>query len=388
MPSNERENQRVEKQKQKDKKTRFTVWVILFVIIFVLIIMKVCEIDFQDIKNRINSSNGTSISASAYPAKLDFMSDADVKLVNNELDILTNSQFVSLEPSSGNKVYSFDHGYSNPVLETAGNYTCTYDQGGTRIRLDSTNDLLFEKSLDKNIISATVSKNGSLVFSTFSDNGKSKLIVINKNGKKKLDIDVNEGYIVSVASNPSASRIAYVTVNSKDAYLISTIHIFSVNDEREINTFDIKNDSILKLKYTDSDNIYVIGNTFLSVIKSEKKLVDVFKQGSISTISYCFTVNDELVINYSNFTNAASSKIAYVKPNGKVKTEIKLKSIPKFVSSNTNEVTVLLPNKIVIYSLTKGEKKNTIKCDNSINSVYTLSSKNYVQYGQYIDRID
>lgn len=388
MPSNERENQRIEKKKQKDKKTRFIVWIILFVIIIALIIMKVCEIDFYDLKNKINSTNETSISASLYPVRLDGMNDADVKLVNDKLDILTNSQFVSLEPSSGKKLYSFDHGYSNPILETAGNYTCIYDQGGTRIRLDTNSDLLFEKSLDKNIISATVSQNGSIIFSTFSDNGKSKLVVINKNGNKKLDYDVSDGYITSIAANSSASRIAYVTVNSKDAYLISTIHILSVSDCREVNSFSIKGDSILRLKYTDSDNIYVVGDSFLSVIKSDKKMVDVFSQGNISTLNYCFTVDGELIINYSKFQNAASSKIAYVKSNGKIKTEISLKSIPKYISSNSNEISVLLPNKIVTYSLRKGEKKNTIKCDNSLNSAYTLSSKNYVQYGQCIDRIE
>ena len=60
MPSNERENQRIENKKQKEKKAKRIIWITLFVVLAVLLALKVCEIDVADIKNRINSLAVTS----------------------------------------------------------------------------------------------------------------------------------------------------------------------------------------------------------------------------------------------------------------------------------------------------------------------------------------
>ncbi len=389
MPSNERENQRIERKKLKEKKAKKIVWIILGTIILLLIVMKVCEIDFADIKNKMNATSlSSSASNNGFPYTIDIRKDTNLSFVNGKFYVLGDSDVVSLEPSTAKETYSFDHGYASPVFKSNGNYTCLFDRGGTRVRLDSTSENLYEKTLDRNIITAEVAKNGTIVYSSFCDDSKSKIVVIDKKENKKLEYDVNDGYVTTLAINSNASKIAYTSVNSKNAFLSSTVHILKVSDKEELISADYKKANVLDLHFTDSDNLYVVGDTFLSMIKSADKNEYIFKQGTISTVNYCYTSSNELIINYGEYSNSSKSKLDYIKSNGKIKTSISLKESSKFISSNSNEITVLFHNKIIVYSLTKGERKQSVSCDSSVNSAYKISSDIYIQYGQCIDVID
>lgn len=386
MPSNERENQRIENKKQKEKKAKRIIWIALFVVLAVLLALKVCEIDFADIKNRINSLSVTSaVSDNNYPVTVNVTNGESIKLVNGKLYALNESSVVSVDPASASQSYTFDHGYASPVFKSNGNYTCLFDRGGTRLRLDTTSEELYEKSFDKSIITADVANNGTIACALFSDEAKSRIIVLNKNENKKLDYNVKDGYVTYVSLNQNASLLAYTSVNSKNAFLTTTVHILNIGSGEDEFTLEYDKTNIIDLHFNDSGNLYVLGDNFLSVIKSQKKEEVVFKKGSISTINYCYTSSNELVINYSGYNKSSKSKVAYIKSNGKVKSSFSIKGEAKSISSSSNEITVLLPQKICIYSLTKGEKKESISCDSSVNSAVKASSRVYVQYGQYID---
>ena len=100
MPSNERENQRIENKKQKEKKAKRIIWIALFVVLAVLLALKVCEIDFADIKNRINSLSVTSaVSENNYPVTVNVSNGESIKLVNGKLYALNESSVVSVDPA-------------------------------------------------------------------------------------------------------------------------------------------------------------------------------------------------------------------------------------------------------------------------------------------------
>lgn len=386
MPTNERANKLKEKKRQKDRKTKIIIWSVLGLIILALVIMKICEIDFADVKNKISANTSVSTGAeSTYPLSLDFSGDADVKVVNDKLAVLTDSSLTVLNPSNAQKILSADHGYTNPVMLSAGNYICTFDRGSTRFRLDTTSKEVYEKTTDRNIICAAVASNGTVAYADFSDDANCELVVLTKNEKNKMTLPVKDGYITQLAINSSGTKCIYVTVNSADAVLVSTVHTINVGDDTDIATASYNSSNILNVTYSDGNNAYILGDDFLSIVFSQKKFNTVFEKGSISTVNYCFTSGNELVLNYKDYSNSTESDIAYIKSSGSVKSKATLSQEVKYLSSFGNKITVLHSNGIDLYSLSKCEIKYSYKCDSSINSVHTLGSKSYIQYGQYID---
>lgn len=386
MPTNERANKIREKKRQKDKKTKVIIWSVIGVIALTLVIMKICEIDFADVKNKISAKTAVStVSEDVYPYSLDISGNADVRVVNDKLAVLSDSSLTVFNPTNAKKTYSFEHGYTNPVMLSSGNYICTYDRGSTRLRLDTTSKQLYEKTVDRNIICASLASNGTLAYASFSDDADCELTVITKTERKKMTLPIKGEYITRIAINSSGTKCTYVTVSSTDAVITSTVHTINVGDSEDTATAEYQSSNILDVTYSDSNVAYILGDDFLSIVSSQKKFVNVFEKGTISTVNYCYTAKNELVLNYRDYSNSSESNLAYVKSNGAVKCKTTLGDTVKYLSSSGNNVTVLFPNGVSTYSLSKFESKKTYKCDSSINSVHSLGSKIYIQYGQYID---
>ncbi|WP_456068916.1 DUF5711 family protein [Eubacterium sp.] len=386
MPTNERANKLREKKRQKDKKTKIIIWSVLGVIVLTIAVMKICEIDFADVKNKISANTAvSSVSEDVYPYSLNISGNTDVAVVNDKLAVLSDSSLTVFNPTNAKKTYSFEHGYTNPVMLSSGNYICTYDRGSTRLRLDTTFKQLYEKTVDRNIICASLASNGTVAYASFSDDADCELTVITKTERKKMTLPIKGGYITRIAVNSSGTKCTYVTVSSTDAVITSTVHTINVGDSEDTATAEYQSSNILDVTYSDSNDAYIIGDDFLSIVSSQKKFVNVFEKGTVSTVNYCYTAKNELIVNYRDYSNSSESNLAYIKSNGSVKCKTTLGNTVKYLSSSGNNVTVLFPDGVSTYSLSKFESKKTYKCDSSINSVHYLGSKIYIQYGQYID---
>lgn len=386
MPTNERANKLREKKRQKDKKTKIIIWSVLGVIVLTIAVMKICEIDFADVKNKISANTAvSSVSEDVYPYSLNISGNTDVAVVNDKLAVLSDSSLTVFNPTNAKKTYSFEHGYTNPVMLSSGNYICIYDRGSTRLRLDTTSKQLYEKTVDRNIICASLASNGTVAYASFSDDADCELTVITKTERKKMTLPIKGGYITRIAINSSGTKCTYVTVSSTDAVITSTVHTINVGDSEDTATAEFQSSNILDVTYSDSNDAYIIGDDFLSIVSSQKKFVNVFEKGTVSTVNYCYTAKNELIVNYRDYSNSSESNLAYIKSNGSVKCKTTLGNTVKYLSSSGNNVTVLFPDGVSTYSLSKFESKKTYKCDSSINSVHSLGSKIYIQYGQYID---
>ena len=387
MPSKQRENARKEKQLLKEQKIRRIIWIVIVLVVACLIVMKAAELDYGKIKSYFtDKSISMTTEADAYPYTLDSSAGVKLNFINDKIVALTDLSCTVLNPSDAKEIYSFSHGYSNPITSCAGNYIFTIDQGGTRLRLDNTSENVYESKLETTVICADVAKNGNAVYAVRKSGGKQVLIVMNSSLKKLMNVPVTDGYVVAVAIDPSGRKCAYATVSSKNAKLVTTVHTINVGETEDKASFDFKDSNVFDLQYSNSGELYYVGTNAVAVVKNQKHLKEVFKTGSVYSVTYNYTSDNELVYVYSKYSDASENFVVYINSGGKVKTKIKLSQKPKYVSAN-NDICVLFSNKIITYSLTKGEKKDTYKCDDSISAANKFSSKIFVTRHQLVDVI-
>lgn len=393
MASNQRENARKEKQRAKDIKVKKIIWIILIAVILILAAMRFAEIDYSSLKEKFTDENGNftisqNIETDAYPYSLDSSKNVKVNCVNDKVNVLNDTSYTVLNPNDAKVIYTYNHGYSNPILSFSGNYSCLIDQGSNRFRLDTNSENVYEAKLDFPILCASVSKNGNVIYAVESEDSKSTVYVVNKSLKKLMTFEVNEGYVVETAVDNSGKKFAYAVVNSKDAKFITTVYTINLGDKKPIANFEFKETYAMDLHYSSSSDLYFVGDNCVSVISSQKKHKEIFKKNKAFTVCFNYTKNDELIYVYSDYSESSENKVAYVKSSGKIKTNIDLKQKVKYVNCSSNEICLLFSDKVVTYSLTKGDKKNEIKCDDSLTSVNKLSSRIFVQHGHLIDIIE
>ncbi|MDY4110270.1 MAG: DUF5711 family protein [Eubacterium sp.] len=390
MAGNQREMHKKELKAKKDKRNKTIVWIVIAVIVAILIVMKVCEININTVKEHFTDSNGKfslsqDINKNNFPYNLDSSQNVVVKNVNNKLGILTPSSFTVLDTKKAVAKYTFDHGYSNPIIKTSGIYSLIVDQGSTKLRLDNTSENVYENELSGNILCGDVAKNGNTVVATLSGDKLCNVSVYNKSLDKKMSYDLDYGYIVDIAINNSASKIAFVAVNSKNAQLKAKLYTINIGTDKPKAEIDLPNCNVLDLKY-NSDNLYVVADNFVGIVSNQKKLKTVFECGKINTVCYNFTPNDELVLAYNDYNNSTENKLVRVRAGGNTKSETKVSGNIRYISASSSTVSVLTNSNIITYSLGNMKEKKKISVDDSVKSICQMGSTVFVHRQSLIDK--
>lgn len=390
MAGNQREMQRKEKKARKDRRNKIIIWIVIFIIIAVLAVMKICEININSVKENFTDADGNftitqGVTDDNFPYNIDSSRNVTLKEVNKKIGVLTPTGFSIIDSKNADVKYTFDHGYSNPILRNSGIYTLIFDQGDKSMRLDTTSENVYETEAKTNIFCADVAKNGSIVYAAASKEKKCDILVYNKSMKNQLSYSISDGYVIAAAINDSGNKISFVAVNSENAQLKSTLYTMNVGENEIKEKIELPQGNVVDIEYS-SNNVYVIGDSYLSVITNQKKAQTVYKQGSISTVAYTFTPSNELVFIYNSYTNSTENVIARVKSNGKIRKEGKISGNVKSVSASSSAVSVLTGNEIVSFKLSNLEKTGSTAVEDSVKSICRMGTDVFVHRQSLIDR--
>lgn len=390
LAGNQREMHKKELKAKKDKKNKTIIWIIIAIIVAILVVMKICEININTVKEHFTDSNGKisvsqDINKNNYPYNLDSSQNVVVKNINNKLGVLTPTSFTILDSKRAVAKYTFDHGYSNPVLKSSGIYSLIIDQGDKKMRLDNVSENVYEHEAMGDILCGDVAKNGNVVIASLSGDKLCNITVYNKSLDKKLSYDLNYGYIVDVAINNSGSKIAFVAVNSKNAQLKSKLYTMNIGVDKPKADFDLPNCNVVDLKY-NGDNLYVVADNYVGIISNQKKLKDVFECGKINTVYYTYTPSNELILACNSYSNSTENTLVRVKGGGSTKSQTTVNGNIRCVSASSSVVSVLTDSNIITYSLGNMKQKKKIVVDDSVKSICQMGSSIFVHRQSLIDR--
>ena len=389
MESNQREYERRERKNEKKQKKRNILWIILILVIVALAAMKLSEVNFSAIFETVKSSGGSGISDTVsddkkFPYHISGDGDTFVSAVGNNLAILNDSVYAVISSSNAEEKIKDFHGYANPILYVSGGYSVIIDQGANTYRLDSATDNVYENSVDGEILCADVSDTGVVAIASVSGIQKSSITVYGKSFSQRMNYTVSGGYVTSVAISDSSRYVAFCVISSENAKIKSTLFTMKVGDEEPIAKFEYVGSSIIDLHFT-SDDLYVVGNDFVSVIDSLDTEVPVFPQGSIDTVSFCYNPSDGLIIAYGEYAGAQNNIISYVKASGQIKSQAEVQSQIKDVTASGTEMTALTAGEIVSFKLRNGKETSRITVDDSYTQVWQMSSKIFARRSSMLE---
>ncbi len=389
MAGNQREMHRREKRAKRDKKNRMIIWIIIALIVVVLAVMKICEVNINSVKNHFTDENGNftltnGVVEDNFPYNLDASGNVVLKPVNNKLGVLTPGSFSVLNSSDAEVEYTFEHGYSNPIISTCGIYSLIYDQGAKKFRLDTTSANVYESETKNSVICADVAKNGTAVYAENAGSNKSDICVISKSLEEKLRYSVSYGYVIAVAINDSADKIAFAAVNSENAQLKTKLYTMNISGGEIKGEFEIGAGNIIDLEYSGR-GLVVLGDNFAGRVSNQKKYEEILKTGTINTVCYTYTPSGDLVLVYNDYDHSTDNKLVRIK-NSSVKKSIDVTGNVKAVSASSGLVSVLTNSEIITYNLSNGTQKEKSKTDDSVKTICRMGSDVFIHRQSLIDR--
>lgn len=383
MASEQREKERLERKEKKNKKRRIIAWAVIGVIVAVLLVMRIAEIDFSSVGN--TDSNTASGQSSGYPYSLSSGSDLYFGAVGSDIAVLEDTAYTVLNSSNGNVIFTADHGYSNPVIVTAGSYSLLYDQGGVSYRLDSDSKNIYQEKASQTVLCADVSDSGAVAIAQTGADSLSTVSVYGKSLNQKFSYDVN-GYVTNVAVDSRGSRVAFAVVSSENARLKTVVYTMNVDDTEPRAQFEFIGSSVFTLRFSSTD-LFVVGSDFVSVISSLKDINTVFEQGAVNTVSYSFSSNGSLVYAYTAYSGSADNIISVVKPSGRVAQVASVSSAVKDITGTSSRVSVLTADSVITYKISNSEVLCTYPVDDSYSSIVQVSSDVYARHQASVERL-
>ncbi|MBQ3085233.1 MAG: hypothetical protein IJC46_07290 [Clostridia bacterium] len=132
---------------------------------------------------------------------------------------------------AGSEFQSSRLGYRNPILMANDRYVMAYDSGGTGVMIADSFSVLFEATMDNNIITADMAADGSLVVVTEGDGYLSKIYVYNSSFKEVYNYKSLNRYVLDAALSPKGDALAVACMNIDGAEIVSEILYFKLSEE-------------------------------------------------------------------------------------------------------------------------------------------------------------
>ncbi len=142
--------------------------------------------------------------------------------------LLTDTEIKAFS-NAGKEIYSYAHGFENPVLKTSATRALVFEQGGTDAFVFDLNSLKSTVKTKKNIITASISDSGTYALVTHSDNYASAVSVYSKKNKLLYEWYSSDGTVNNVAIAPSGKKIAVS---------LFTSNVGQYNSKLSVLTFD------------------------------------------------------------------------------------------------------------------------------------------------------
>lgn len=386
MATNQREIERKEKREKKQHKNTLIFWCVVLVIVLVLLVMKLCEIDYTELKTQISAKISESQSVSddeKFPFVLDSSDDVVLNELGNKISVMSDETLSVVDSSDAEQIFIDDHGFSNPVVNARGSYAVAFDQGSDKYRLDTSKGNVYKSTADNTILCACTSATGTVAMALTSSEAKSEVVVLNKSLNEKLRYPVASGYVTDIAVDDNANRIAFAVINSENAGFYTTVYTMNVGDTAPKAEFTYQS-TVLDIRFSGS-KLFVVGMDFVSVISSMKNEEKVFDSGSINVISFYYNSADNLVMAYTEYTGQSDNKAALITPSGNIKADILVNAQVKDISASSSEISVLTDDSVIVYSIRNGEVKNQYSVDDSYASILQMSSKIFAKHRSYIE---
>lgn len=305
------------KLQRRMKATAFTVGIIA-------VILAVCQFIMPAGVFETLSNNLALIGSGGYPISLESSETVNLISHSSYYYLLTNNS-VEAYSSSGKRIFSYEHGFENPVLKTSSTRALVFEQNGTRGLLFTLKGLKQTLETEQSIKNAAIGDDGSYALVLSSKSYAAQVSVYKKNGDLVYEWFSSKDLVNNVALAPSGKKMAVSTITS---------NVGTYNSKLSVLNFESSSPEYEK-SYEDTV-VYAIDSSFasgFSVITANEYNFIKWSNFKISEYKNEYNTqalrvgNNGIAVLYNRENDKTDNRIAIFTKNGKLKREIKFKGL-------------------------------------------------------------
>lgn len=373
---------KVVRGKKPNNKKRLTVFagVLAFVVVFVLIFNLCYPAGVAEgIKNSL-----ALVGTGNYPAEFENSRTIDVKVKDSYYFVLTSKQ-VRAYSNAGKELFSYTHGYENPVIDISQSRAIVFDQGGKSYSIFTLSGLETSLESESRILTADISDSGVYALVLESEEYVSAVKVYSKKNKSIYEWLSAKDVVNNVAVCYNGNKIAVSTFNAENGNFKSTVNILKYDSPTPIYTKTVDDGLVYDLESTFRSSLAIIREKEIDVISWSGKREKIHKDDySVSMLR----AKDGYVAVFNRENDKTDNKIVVLDSSGKVKCEVGFSGIISDIALRGKHIYCISDAKVHILDF-KGEVIRETSCGfGNVRSVITDSSTALIISDSKIEKVE
>ncbi len=251
-----------------------------------------------------------------FPVELSVSTGNDIRKVGNDVLLLTDAN-INLYTSGGGKIFSRQHGYSNPKAVCSTTRVLTFDSGSTSYRIDNRSETVIDSACSGAILCAAISHNGTYALNTYSSQYICETTVYSNEGEPRFRWNSAEQHITAIALSNDGKQLAVGSVAAKNGKYVSNVRIFNINSTEAVMVQEFPDELILSLSYNNDGSWgAVFENSYVTVFNDREPVLLSFNEGALNSLDITNSDYDLLVL--SNYNDESQNRVLVVDSNGKI----------------------------------------------------------------------
>lgn len=264
------------------------------------------------------------IGSGGYPAEINSTEVLNAVSRGNYYYVLTDTR-LNAYSNGGKEIYSYSHGFENPVLKTSKTRAMVFSQGGTEAYIYNLAEFKNAVSTEKEIITANISDSGTYALVTRSDSYASVVSVYNKNDKLVYEWYSSEDTVNNVAVSPNGKKIAVSAFNATSGDYSAKVCVLSFDSATAEYTESYSGSPVYGIDTMSNAGFSVITENGIQFIKWSKFQKEEYKNDYSAAMFRSASGGSVAVFNRSS--DKTDNRIAVFNSKGKLKSEFEFKGI-------------------------------------------------------------
>lgn len=264
------------------------------------------------------------IGKGSYPADLESDETLDVVSRGSYYYVLTDTH-ISAYSNSGKKLFSYAHGYENPIIKTSKTRAVVFNQGGNEAVVYSLNGQKAQVKTEKGIITAAVSDSGAYAVAARSDNYAATVSVYNKRGAKVYEWYSAESLVNNIIISPNGKKIAVSVFDAPSGQFNAKISVLNFKSATPEFSESINDSTVYNLDSFHNSGFFAVTSagvrfyTWKDYKKSEytnEYAISQFRTGTGGAVAV-----------FNRESDRTDNRIAVLTPKGQLKNEFEFKGV-------------------------------------------------------------
>ena len=315
-------NMRVVNGKKLERKRRFRVSLsaVSAVAVVLLVLHLILPVGILE-----NVQNLTAlIGSGGYPAEINSTEVLNSVSRGNYYYVLTDTK-LNAYSGGGKEIYSYSHGFENPVLKTSKTRAMVFSQGGNEAYIYNLAELKSSVSTEKEIITANISDSGAYALVTHSDSYASVVSVYNKNNKLVYEWYSSEDTVNNVAISPNGKKIAVSAFNATSGDYSAKVCVLSFDSATPEYSESYSGSPIYGIDSRSGAGFSVITENSVQFIEWSNYKKTEYKNDYTMSMFRSGSGGSAAVFNRSS--DKTDNRVAVFNSKGKLKSEFEFKGI-------------------------------------------------------------